>query len=129
MLIEEILRTCTNRKVANAAVLSIGQRFSAEIERLADSEGTSVGDYVAETVLQFARSGDEAKMRSVACAMERSQEPILAGLHRLLSIMLVPDASGRERTAIERGTRDKAAHFPPHLCALELNGAERDLPH
>lgn len=88
MLIEELLRTCANRSVANAAISSIGHRFAGEIEARARTREVAVGDYVSDAVSRFARSGDEAAMRSVVSAMDGAQEPILAGLHRILQITL-----------------------------------------
>lgn len=102
MLIEELLRTCANRSVANAAISSIGHRFAGEIEARARTRDVAVGDYVSDAVSRFARSGDEAAMRSVVSAMNGAQEPILAGLHRILQITLVKAQRGQSTETVIR---------------------------
>lgn len=102
MLIEELLRTCANRSVANAAISSIGHRFAGEIEARARTRDVAVGDYVSDAVSRFARSGDEAAMRSVVSAMNGAQEPILAGLHRILQITLVKAQRGQSTESVIR---------------------------
>lgn len=104
MLLGEVLRTCANRKVAKAAVQSIGQRFACEVEAKARRRAMGVGQYVSETVAQFARCGDEAALRSVRMAMEGAQEPVLAGLQRVMSIAMAAEgAAGDKRLRIRGG--------------------------
>ncbi|MDR3462221.1 MAG: hypothetical protein P4L76_07900 [Beijerinckiaceae bacterium] len=109
MLIEEIVRSCVHESVARVAVASIGSKFYAEIEEVAASYGMTLGGFVALSVQRFARHGDEAELRAVRLAMTGAQEPILAGLHRILCIMLaagIPSDSVRRR---ERRPRLRAA--------------------
>ena len=84
MLIKEIIRTCANESVAQAAVASIGRRFAGDVRDAADVSGMTVGGFTALSVERFVRKGDEAELRSVVAAMEKAQEPILAGLHRIM---------------------------------------------
>ncbi len=116
MLIQELLRTCANRKVAAAAVSSIGRKFFDEVQTAAAALDMSVGDYVAQAVTRFTLWGEEAELRSVASAMQGSQEPILAGLHRLICIMMTSDGATSERRLRERMPR-----IPTHLCALGID--------
>lgn len=105
MLIQEIIRSCANEEVAQAAVASIGHTFSSKIHDVAASYGLSVGAYTALSVERFARHGDEGELRSVLTAMHASQEPVLAGLHRILCIMLaagVPAGESRSRQRMPR---------------------------
>ncbi len=106
MLIEEIIRSCRSESVARAAVASIGPIFARDVEAVAVRRGMSVGGFAARSVERFARSGGEAEMRALVAVMDESQEPILAGLHRILSIMLVADDESDDfitmpRTAFE----------------------------
>ncbi len=89
MLISEIIRTCANESVAQAAVASIGQRFACDVREAASGKGMTVGSFTVRSVQRFAHKGDEAELRSVAAAMDKAQEPILAGLHRILCSELV----------------------------------------
>ena len=107
MLIEEILRSCANEQVAEAAVACIGRNFSAKVSDVAASYGLSIGTYTTLSVDRFARHGDEGELRSVLAAMEVSQEPVLAGLHRILCIMLaagVPTGERRSHLRVPRTT-------------------------
>ena len=100
MRIEEIIRTCSNEQVATAAVSSIGRNFSVEIRRVADAYGMSLGEFTGFAVERFARKGDESEMRAVRAAMALSQEPVLAGLKRILCIALALGAPREVRTLI-----------------------------
>lgn len=114
MLIEEIIRSCVSERVAEAAVASIGYGFTDRIAVAAVQYDMSVGAYVVVAVNRFAKHGDEAELRSVRLAMKAAQEPLLAGLHRILCIMLAagPDApSGRSRLREPR--------LAAQLCAME----------
>lgn len=100
MLIEEIIRTCVHESVAGAAAACLGRKFFAEIEDTAASYGMTPGGFVALSVDRFARHGDEAELRAVLCAMKGAQEPVLAGLHRILCIMMaagIPSDTSRRR--------------------------------
>ena len=115
MLINELLRTCAHRTVATAAVSGIGLRFFADVEHAGGLAGLTVGEYVAMTVVRFARTSGEAEVRSVASAMAGSQEPILAGLRRLLCIMLAADCESNERQV-----RERLPYIPPRTCTMEF---------
>ncbi len=98
MLVEEIVRTCVNESVAQAAVASIGRRFADDVAEAATINGMSVGGFAALSVRRFAHQGDEGELRSVVAAMDKSQEPLLAGLHRILCATLNGDhAAARHR--------------------------------
>lgn len=116
MLIQEIVRSCENENVAQAAVASIGRTFSSRVNDVATMYGMSVGAYTALSVKRFARHGDEGEMRSVLSAMEASQEPVLAGLHRILCIMLAAGGLGPERRSHHRMPRMTA-----QLCVMEAD--------
>ena len=93
MLVEEIVRTCANENVAQAAVASIGRRFAGDVAEAATVNGMTVGDFTARSVQRFARQGNEGELRSVIAAMSKSQEPLLAGLHRILCATLAGNAA------------------------------------
>jgi hypothetical protein len=112
MLIEEIVRTCIHESIAQVAVMCIGRKFFGEIEDAATSYGMTPGAFTALSVERFARHGDEAEIRAVQTAMTGAQEPILAGLHRILCIML---AAGVQSDSVKRrGTS-------PHLSAAAID--------
>ena len=121
MLIEEIVRSCANGKVAHAAVASIGRNFLGQVSDRASAYDMSVGAFTALSVDRFLSHGDEGELRLVRDAMAGSQEPILAGLHRILCITL---ASGGRTEA--RRTRDRMPCMTAGLCAMEADN-RRDM--
>ena len=121
MHIDEVARTCVNDRVAHAAVASIGRNFLSEVTERANADDMSVGAFTAMSVNRFLHHGDEGELRSVIVAMKGSQEPVLAGLHRMLCIVL---ASGR--SSDERQKRDRTPRMTAQLCAMEADN-RRDL--
>ena len=114
MQIEEIIRSCVHEAVAQAAVQCIGRKFYADIEDAATNYGMTPGAFAALSVERFARHGDEAEIRAVRAAMERSQEPILAGLQRILCIMLAAGVhfdGGQQRDRLPRLLAGEVAPF------------------
>jgi hypothetical protein len=120
MLIQEIVRSCLNESVAEAAVVSIGRSFSSKIAEVAAAYGMNIGAFTALSVDRFARHGDEGELRSVLAAMNASQEPVLAGLHRILCIMLaagVPSGEGRPRHRMPKLTAQ--------VCMMDVETSRR----
>ena len=74
--------------MAQAAVASLGPHFARDIADAAQSHGMSVGSYTSHSVQKFARRGDEQQMRAVRAAMTEAQQPVLAGLERILALRL-----------------------------------------
>ncbi|MGO9007044.1 MAG: hypothetical protein ACLQIQ_06755 [Beijerinckiaceae bacterium] len=84
MLVDEIIHTCSNEKVAQAAVASIGFVFALRVKSAADLHGLSVGAFTARVVHEFGRTAGECERKVVRGAMERSDHPILCGLKTIL---------------------------------------------
>ncbi len=118
MLIEEVIRTCVNENVAYAAVACIGRNFLAEVTDRARTYDMGVGAFTVLSVDRFLRHGDEGELRSVISAMRGSQEPVLAGLHRMLCIMI---ASSAATSCGERQKGDRTPRMTAQLCAMEAD--------
>jgi hypothetical protein len=82
--VEEIIHTCSNEKVAQAAVASIGFVFARRVKTAAESQGLTLGAFAARVVHEFGRAADERERRVVRGSMERSDHPILSGLKTIL---------------------------------------------
>jgi hypothetical protein len=82
--VEEIIHTCSNEKVAQAAVASIGLVFALRVKSAADVHGLGIGDFAARAVREFGRAAGEFERKAVHGAMERSPQPILSGLKAIL---------------------------------------------
>ena len=60
MLVSDILRSCAHQQVAAAAIKSIGGDFAASVQRRAEGEGLSLGDFAAEVVMLRMMADDPA---------------------------------------------------------------------
>jgi hypothetical protein len=91
--VDEIIHTCSNEKVAQAAVASIGFVFALRVKNAADTYGLSIGTFAARVVGEFDRVADEHERGAALGAMERSQHPILCGLRAILERKLETDST------------------------------------
>jgi len=84
MIYREIVHTCSNSYVADAAVISLGGEIARAVSDDANRHAMSRGDYAARLVREFARKADEGEQRRVTAAARGSQQPILSGLRYIL---------------------------------------------
>jgi hypothetical protein len=107
VLIDEIVHTCSNEKVAQAAVASLGFAFVSRIKTAADLRGVTIGAFAAKVVREFGDDAQLSERHTVDRAMQRSDHPILRGLQMILEKELEePSSSGRGRwpnSGIQRG--------------------------
>lgn len=92
-LVAEIVHTCSNEKVAQAAVASLGTEFASKVDASARLSGMTVGAFAARTVRQFDRSVGEKERQALREAMRGSDQPILFGLHQILQPAICPGCS------------------------------------
>jgi hypothetical protein len=95
--VDEIIHTCSNEKVAQAAVASIGFIFALRVKNAADVHGLSTGAFAARVVGEFGKRADECERKVVRRAMEASQQPILCGLKTILERKLDVESALDER--------------------------------
>jgi hypothetical protein len=84
VLVNEIIHTCSNEKIAQAAVASIGFVFALRVKNTAELQGLTVGAFAAKIVHEFGHAADECERKAVRRAMELSPQPILGGLQKIL---------------------------------------------
>jgi hypothetical protein len=89
-LIAEIVHTCSNEKVAQAAVASLGNEFASKVGETARLSGMSVGAFTARTVRQFDQCVGEKERQALRDAMRGTDQPILFGLHQILQPAICP---------------------------------------
>ena len=92
MLVSDILRSCTHRHVAAAAIASIGGDFAAAVQRRADGEGLSIGDFTATRVRSFSGRASERDWRLVAAQMQGQDLALLSGLQVVMTRMMGNEA-------------------------------------
>ncbi len=88
MLIADILHSCSNERVAEAAVASIGGEFADQVRALARRDGLAVGAFVGKLVSRFALDAHERDWRLVVVAIGSDELPVLAGLRAVLEAMI-----------------------------------------
>lgn len=84
MSIDEIVHTCSNEKVAHAAVVSLGFDFASRVRTEAERHGIAMGAFVAGIVREFGEGADARELKAVYSAMDRADQPILSGLRFIL---------------------------------------------
>lgn len=84
MLVSDLLHSCTNDRVAAAAVCSIGGTFSGDVQAKADEHGMTIGAYAATMVREFAMNASERDWRDLINACRGSDHPVLAGLQLIV---------------------------------------------
>jgi hypothetical protein len=89
-LVAEIVHTCSNENVAQAAVASLGTEFASKVGATARLKGMSVGAFTARTVRQFDQSVGEKDRQALRDAMKGTDQPILFGLHQILQPAICP---------------------------------------
>ena len=84
MLIGDILHSCANDRVAEAAVTSIGGDFAERVGELARRCDLPVGILVGKLVRQFSAHASERDWRFVLTAMDGEDLPVLCGLRAVV---------------------------------------------
>ncbi len=82
MIYREIVHTCSNSYVADAAVLSIGGEIARAVAADAHRHAMTRGAYAAKLVRDFAERVGDA--RGVDAAARGSEQPLLSGLRYIL---------------------------------------------
>lgn len=95
MIYDEIVHTCSNSYVADAALISIGGDIARAVEDDANRRDMSRGEYAAKLVREFARFADPSDARDVRAAAQGSQQPILSGLRFILERVRVDPRAAR----------------------------------
>lgn len=84
MLVSDLLHSCTNDRVAAAAVSSIGGAFASDVQARADDHGMTTGAYAARLVREFAIGATERDWRDLVLAVRGADHPVLAGLQLIV---------------------------------------------
>jgi hypothetical protein len=93
MIYHEIVHTCSNSYVADAAVLSIGGDIARAVADDANRHAMSRGAYAAKLVRDFAEHADDGDAHRVLDAARGSEQPILSGLRYILERGVRPESA------------------------------------
>ena len=109
MLISDILNSCVQRDVAQAAVVSIGGDFARRIQLHAGAQNKSIGEYTAHHVSLFTRRATERDWRDLAARMRGEDLALLSGLQIVMTRMMTKAVDS-----------DDAVSVSPLAAALKL---------
>lgn len=84
MLISDLIHSCSNERVAQAALLCIGEGFAERVREVARRKGMNVGRFVALVVRDFARRADEGVREALREKISGADQPLLNGLRVVL---------------------------------------------
>lgn len=84
MLVSDLIHSCSNEMVAQAALMSIGGRFAERVRVVAHEKGMSVGRFVAVVVRDFARRADDGIREALRERITGDDQPLLKGLRAVL---------------------------------------------
>ena len=85
MVLDEIVRTCSNIHVANAALASIGGAFARSFATDASRRNLSPGMLASLVVKEFSANASPAQRADLRAAARGADQPILAGLRHVLA--------------------------------------------
>lgn len=84
MLVADLIHSCSNEMVAQAALSCIGGRFAERVRVAAQQKGMSVGRFVAAVVRDFARRADDGVREALRERITGDDQPLLMGLRAML---------------------------------------------
>ncbi|PPD45615.1 MAG: hypothetical protein CTY15_03750 [Methylocystis sp.] len=88
MLVTDLIHSCSNEKVAQAALMCIGGLFAERVRAAAEEKGVSVGRFVVAAVHDFARRADDGVREALRERVSRADQPLLKGLRAVLETAL-----------------------------------------
>ncbi len=80
MVVQDIMNSCSNELVAEAAVASIGGAFARRVRETARSRGVRPGALAASVVLKFRRNARAEEFEALQRAVAGEDLPVLRGL-------------------------------------------------
>jgi len=115
MLIADLIHSCSNEKVAQAALTCIGGRFAERVSVCAREKGMTSGAFVAAVIYRFARRADTASRDALREKMNGYDQPILEGLRAILESALADGREPGEEDAALVGMAAASAHYAQSL--------------
>ena len=108
MLVGDIINSCSNARVAAAALSSIGGDFAARVRMAAMAADLEPGVFVAQEVIAFAEDADADDFAALDKVMSGADHPILVGLRHILMVAL---SAGDETVSTEHRVAPKRARI------------------
>ena len=105
MVIADMIHSCSNASVAEAAVCCIGGEFAERVHAAARKNGVNAGRFVSIVMRNFARRASKETLAGLNRKIAGADQPLLRGLVHVLEPALEEDASffDDEASAFGRG--------------------------
>ncbi len=108
MRLREVIHTCSNEYVAEAALISLGGALAKTVAVAAARRGLPQGRFVAELARDFERHAGTCIWARAEQAMRGADQPVLVGLYVVLAQGLLREnlraaSEGGERVCEARG--------------------------
>ncbi|MFY9627147.1 MAG: hypothetical protein WAK03_03200 [Methylocystis sp.] len=88
MLIADMIHSCSNANVAEAAVCSIGGAFAERVATVAVKNGMDVGRFVAIIMQDFGRRANDSIIATLQQNVAGADQPLLNGLVQVVEPVL-----------------------------------------
>lgn len=88
MVIADLIHSCSNASVAEAAVACIGGGFAERVAAVAVKNGMNVGRFVAAVVRDFGRRADDEAIDALRRRVAGTDQPLLQGLVHVVEPIL-----------------------------------------
>lgn len=118
MLLAEILHSCADAGIAEAAVASIGGPFAARMRLEAARSEMSLGALTGSLVSGFAAEAGERDWRELTASMARADQPVLTGVQLMAERMLARRAHQPRPRALRDAPSPRPAAAPAAVCTL-----------
>lgn len=117
MLIADLIHSCSNEKVAEAALCCLGGRFAENVNVIAREKGVSAGSFVVAVIRDFAFNADAPMRESLREKITGDDQPLLEGLRTLLENALRDSLMpGDPALALTPALQSAHASSSRHLC-------------
>ncbi len=112
MVIADMIHSCSNASVAEAAVCCIGGDFAARVHAAARKNGVNAGRFVSLVMRDFAHRASKETLAGLNRKIAGADQPLLRGVVHVLEPALEEDASlyDDEASAFGRGALCAATH-------------------
>jgi hypothetical protein len=92
MVIADMIHSCSNADVAEAAVCCIGGDFAERVHAAARKNGVNAGRFVSIVMRNFARRANKETLAGLSRKVAGADQPLLRGLVHVLEPALEEDA-------------------------------------
>ena len=83
-VVDDIVNSCSNENVAEAAVVSIGGAFARRVREEATRRGVRPGTWAATAIMRFRSSARRGELEELQRAIAGNDQPVLLGFQMIV---------------------------------------------